>query len=280
MTRTSRAFVCWTIGGITALAAGLTAAQTAVPPSAADGLMPVAQQNALVRKYCAVCHDDAHKNGGLSLEHFDAARPDPGVAAMLVSKLKANALGAAGLALPDKATQDALRVALSAASSGADLWTVDRTQNHKSQAPTLTAGIVKEVPSATNGREPTLYRLTLTCDSDTRDGEVQLAWSPGVPESGQTMSASVDGRALPPYRLDGKEKMGNGGDGTSGPGAVTLYRTRASVPSSGAVMSLPVSSLTVGNVFAGETVVFPFGPLPSQVRNELATCFPQERAGR
>jgi hypothetical protein len=34
---------------------------------------PAAQQNALVQRYCAVCHTDAAKNGGLSLEHFDAA---------------------------------------------------------------------------------------------------------------------------------------------------------------------------------------------------------------
>jgi hypothetical protein len=46
-----------------------------------------AQQNALVKKYCAVCHTDTHLNGGLSLEHFDAAAPDPGVAARFISKL-------------------------------------------------------------------------------------------------------------------------------------------------------------------------------------------------
>ena len=58
-----------------------------IPAAAAGDSMPAAQQNALVQKYCAVCHNDAHVNGGLSLEHFDAAQPDPGVAAMLVSKL-------------------------------------------------------------------------------------------------------------------------------------------------------------------------------------------------
>jgi hypothetical protein len=64
--------------------------------------MPVEQQNALLQKYCTVCHKDAHMNGGLSLEHFDAAHPDPGVAAMLASKLKAKAMGAAGIPLPDR----------------------------------------------------------------------------------------------------------------------------------------------------------------------------------
>ncbi len=58
--------------------------------------MPVTQQNALVQKYCAVCHTDASMNGGLSFEHFDAAHADPGDAAMMVSKLKGKALGASG----------------------------------------------------------------------------------------------------------------------------------------------------------------------------------------
>ena len=35
--------------------------------------MPVEQQNALVQKHCAVCHNDRAKNGGLTLQHFSAA---------------------------------------------------------------------------------------------------------------------------------------------------------------------------------------------------------------
>ena len=50
-------------------------------PAAAADLMPVAQQNALVQKYCAVCHTDAARNGGLSLEHFDAAQAPPSLMA-------------------------------------------------------------------------------------------------------------------------------------------------------------------------------------------------------
>jgi hypothetical protein len=58
-----------------------------IPIAAAGDAMPPAQQTALVHKYCAVCHNDEHVNGGLSLEQFDAGHPDSDVAAMLVSKL-------------------------------------------------------------------------------------------------------------------------------------------------------------------------------------------------
>src|ERR1039458_714546 len=63
------------------------AALIASSVTAASAAMPAAQQNQLVQTYCAVCHTDASRNGGLSLEHFDAAHANPGVAAMLLSKL-------------------------------------------------------------------------------------------------------------------------------------------------------------------------------------------------
>ena len=53
-------------------AAGLLMISLAVPTAFATDAMPVAQQNALVQKYCAVCHTDAAKDGALSLPHFDA----------------------------------------------------------------------------------------------------------------------------------------------------------------------------------------------------------------
>src|SRR5262245_47595750 len=78
-----------------------------VANGAAGEGMPAAEQNALVKKYCAVCHTDAAKNGGLSLEHYDAARADPPLAAMLLSKLRNGAMGAAGSGSPDDATREA-----------------------------------------------------------------------------------------------------------------------------------------------------------------------------
>jgi hypothetical protein len=53
--------------------AAMVAGPLANPAPAAE-LIPPARQNALVRTYCAVCHTDATKNGGLSLDHFDAAQ--------------------------------------------------------------------------------------------------------------------------------------------------------------------------------------------------------------
>ena len=136
----------------------------------AGDAMSVAQQNALVQKYCAVCHTDAQHNGGLSLQHFDASHAEPADAAMMLAKLKTGALGAAGIPEPDRATVDAWTKATAAEASGANEWTV-----HQTTAATVTASIVREVPSAAFPAQPDLYRLTLTCHLDTHDSETQLA---------------------------------------------------------------------------------------------------------
>jgi hypothetical protein len=237
----------------------------AVPAAPARSVMPVAQQNAMVQKYCAVCHTDAVNNGGLSLEHFDAARPDPGLAAMMVSKLKAKALGAGGLPLPDKATQDAFQSALSASAAGAENWTVRRVQEPAAKIPVLTASIVREV-RVKGVEDPDLYRLKVTCDTATHQGEIQLAWSPGVPKSGQEISVTADESAQLTYKVEGTEKMGNGSSVTSGPGAILLASKKVAIP-------LPRKALVVRNVFADETVVFPFDALGRPTRKALSACF-------
>jgi mono/diheme cytochrome c family protein len=218
----------------------------------------LAQQNALVHKYCAVCHTDASRNGGLSLEHYDAGTPDPALAAMLLSKLRNGAMGAAGLGIPDKATSDAWIAATTTQAEGAKLWSVIRGDEAESKI--LIASVIREVAPRIPGTDSPVYRLTLMCDASKRQGEMQLTWSP-QPQTERTFWVAVDGKPEIAHRLEGTEKMGNGTAGTSG---------RA-----GTILNAPLSqkTLTVKDLFPSEAVAFPVGELDQQVRRQLATCF-------
>jgi hypothetical protein len=235
--------------------------------------MPAAQQNTLVETYCAVCHTDASRNGGLSLQHFDAARPDPTVAAMMLGKLKTGAIGAAGLKPPDDAAVQAWIRATSAEAAGANRWNVNRTEDPTTKASVLSASIVQEVPSPVNPDVPDSYRLTLTCRANTHEAEMELAWSPAEPKTGQIVSVLVDGKALPTYKVEGTEKIGNGQAGSSGPGSIVLYATEKSSGAARAAMTLPMQTLTIRDAFPNETVEFPSSELTATERQELSACF-------
>lgn len=61
------------------------------PVTANESLFPVTdlspdQQTEMMQDYCVMCHLDRANNGGLSLEHFDAATVSPALAVMLVNK--------------------------------------------------------------------------------------------------------------------------------------------------------------------------------------------------
>lgn len=185
-------------------------------------LMAPAQQNALTQKYCAVCHTDAAKNGGLSLEHYDAAYANPPLAAMLLSKLTNGAMGAAGLGIPDKATREAWVAATAAQAERANEWTVIRTDATESKAPLLVASIVRYVAARKPEAGTPIYRLILACNIASHQGEIQLAWSPEA-QTNRTFSVSPDGRHGIPQQLEGREEqMGNGSAGIAGLAAAAL----------------------------------------------------------
>src|SRR5262249_5827597 len=135
---------------------------------AANDALPVAQQNALVHKYCAVCHTDRARNGGLSLEHYDAAETNAPLAAMLLSQLPKGAMGAAGLGIPDKAAGEAWVAATAEQAARAGEWSVIPA------ADSLSASIVREVAPRKGVNGAPVYRLTLSCDGASRRGEMQL----------------------------------------------------------------------------------------------------------
>lgn len=220
--------------------------------------MPAAQQNELVAKYCASCHDDAKMVGGLTLQRFDAAHVAPSLAAMMAGKLKGGALGASGLRpLPDRATENALTGALFAEGARAAEWTVERAEDPNTRAPILTASILREAPVSQDPKNPDLYRLKLTCRVDTHEGEMQLAWAPAdVPMTGGTLSAAVDGQRPVTHKV--LNSAGN---------------AKLALP-------LPAQTLTVSNLFADETVVFPFAHLNEEARQTLSACFTAKIASR
>src|SRR5207245_4778185 len=87
----------------------------AAPSSAQD-------QNALVRRYCATCHSEARKIGGLSLALFDVARAGQNaeVAEKMIRKLQAGYMPPPTAPRPDPAAHAALVAALETAVDTAD----------------------------------------------------------------------------------------------------------------------------------------------------------------
>jgi hypothetical protein len=268
-------YACKTISAVATLAVGLITCSAAL----AGDTMPVAEQNALVHRQCAFCHNDARMAGGFSLDHFDAGRPDPSLVAMMLSKLtrlsleqveaaqndsdaaalvvdrlKTGAMGAAGKGVPERATQDALVSALSAEARDATNWTVI------TQGPLLTAGILRELPSTTHPGDTDMFRLGLTCNANTREAEIQVGWADNAPEEGRPMSVSVDGNAPLTVKAEGGKKQGS----ATGPGSVILPIT------------LPAQTLTISNALPDETVTFPLGGLPETVHQ----CFAGSSIGR
>jgi hypothetical protein len=97
-------------------------------------------------------------------------------------------------------------------------------------------------------------------------GEMQLTWSP-QPQTGRTMIVSVDRNAPVEYPIEGTESMGNGAIVKSGHASVLLSG------SNGRKLGLANQSLTIRDLFPGETVEFSFVELNQKARAGLRTCF-------
>jgi mono/diheme cytochrome c family protein len=71
-----------------------------------DGPMSVEAQTQMVKQYCATCHSDRGKAGGLSLASFDAAQllDHADVAEKMIRKLRTGMMPPAGARRPDEAT--------------------------------------------------------------------------------------------------------------------------------------------------------------------------------
>ena len=96
------------------LSAGLTASQAARARNGQAPAMPPDSQNQLVGQYCATCHSDRGKAGGLTLADFDAAKIDqrPDVAEQMIRKLRTGMMPPPNARRPDPATTTAFIDAL------------------------------------------------------------------------------------------------------------------------------------------------------------------------
>jgi hypothetical protein len=288
-----------TVGFIAGSTSARSAAGSAAPAAAAAAPIAVEKQNAFVKSHCTVCHTDRANNGGLSLEGFDGARVAPSLAAMMLSKITSGtalatvnaadhdaaaaatlarglgkgAVNASGLGAPDKGTVDGLVTAFASQSAGAANWSVERTRQRATGAEMVTASIVRELPSAAEAGRPldieaAMYRLVLTCNVTAREGAMQLAWSP-LPKEGP-LAVAVDGKPATMFTVEGKERMGNGNPVTTGPAAYVFARFGGAADSR---VALPARTLTASQLFAGESVTFPFDQLTTPAREALSTCF-------
>jgi hypothetical protein len=95
------------------------AAQAAPPPkttsqATAPAVPPAGDQNAVVRRYCASCHSERTKSGGLVLANFDLARAaqNAETAEKMIRKLQAGLMPPPGSPRPDAATHAAFVTAL------------------------------------------------------------------------------------------------------------------------------------------------------------------------
>jgi hypothetical protein len=215
--------------------------------------LTVSQQDALIKKYCVVCHNDVLLVGGMSLEHVDPANPDPAIAGMMAGKIDGGAMGASGVDKPDRALGVALSRALRAKSTGAEA----STGGWAMRVDPLVATIKVKGTSTANSQPPGTYTLSMTCSKNSamsshvllsvsHPSTMHLTADRPMPEAGSLSFAyEVDGAATP------------------------QTSDRANF-----VLPLPERTLTIRNLFPGESVTFPFDGLNPEFRRIFSTCLP------
>jgi hypothetical protein len=284
------------VSSVLAVAAWLLA----VPAGAFAQAIPVSEQNVLVQRHCAVCHTDKARNGGLSLQHFDAADAPPSLVAMMVSKLTqglllatvqaapadsraadlvtrgvdGGAMFAAGIKIPIPAIA-AFTTSLAARAIEPTMWHSSRTPDPVTGKELTMVSRWRELPTEREGGVVPAYRLVLTCNQTTREGEMQLAWSPSSKRG--TLLVAADGRTPSAYTVDGTEQRGDGGSGTTGPAAHTLMQTKPGSRATAA--ALPTRVLSASGLFPSETVEFSFDDMPAAMRQSLMPCFDGSPSG-
>jgi hypothetical protein len=252
----------------------------AASPAFADGPLTAETQDNLQTLYCVACHDTKQMQGGLDLSSFDSAKPDAAVAYMMASKLRGGAIGAAGIPIPDQATNDAWLAAL--VEEGKTMteetrgWTFSLGSDPERHKPLVIASATQEVPAAEGGER--VYQLTLTCHmDDTRGANMELAvFRKDGPQSSPVASFVALNRFPGPvsYEIDGTAAEGFLYPWQDNRFYASLKKvTYADLGVPQFPVALPAESLTVRDLFPGETVSFPFDGWSKTVRGVMGVCF-------
>ena len=156
--------------------------------TSAQAVLSVADQNEITRTRCAVCHTDAKPLGGLSLEHFDAANPDPALARMMLVKIKDDgAITASGAPKPPPETYDAFISALASYAARPSVdprWIVDLAADPTT--PKRGHAVVTARAAFPSGS------VVLTCNGASRHAEITTAGKTGE------ASGAIDFEGLSP----------------------------------------------------------------------------------
>lgn len=282
------------------LAVSYIAALNSSSAIAAESSFPItdislSEQNAMIENYCVICHLDTAMNGGLSLEHFDAATVSPPLATILVSKFTTgvpledilkpeldtqiveeielgkrfgapSVMDIAGLPLPTDGEINGFIMAMAQRTNDAERWhIIEDGEKISADIVRVTSFPVRE----DQGERDLTYRLVLTCDAASGDGEMLLTWSP-VPANGN-LEVIVDSNPPLEFVIDEQEAMANGDSGTSAPSSVVLAGLRQNDGHPG--LSMPRSRLQIKGPLPTEQVEFSFDDLWESEPGLLNACF-------